>query len=407
MTVRMREFTLVTFIKYLPALLVGLRGAGAAEFIDLTNEKSVALRMGRGPLAALPMTYAGRASLVQDAAPAHGDIENINRNFLYTRQTAFMKGWAPETELKTFERIVTRTCGFYLLEYADAEYGQRDVPVKFKNNAFFSAFEGVAAIGDAPVYGQRDPAPALALLFFIFFGIIAGDAGYGLLLLVSSALALKNRALKAARYFLRPLHFLGYSAVVFGTLYGKFFGRVFFAPLLKPDGFIPVLAAKPGVTYTLALAAAFGALHAVAVYAAKRPARIRDGPPRRISVIIRARLLKFMSLPRRLKRRGRIPFSPASVYGAAWSAAAEKTAGHMFSYALFAAFVLTGGHIAAALGRAALDAGAGPALSTALAVFGGFIDMGFICAGLFLRTRGARFNSRYGGEDGGKIFTPF
>ena len=453
MIVKMYEFTLVTFIKFLPALLNKLQGSGAAEFIDLPADKSVLLRVGRGPLAALPMTYAAsyagrafhRAGSMRGAAD-RGDVFNdINEHFLYTRHTVFMKGWTPETEMSSFERIVRQACGgSYLLEYTDAGYGQGAVPVNLKNNAFVSAFEHAAAPADTPVYGRRDPTPALALLYFIFFGLIAGDAGYGLFLLVGTALALKSRAKARARKFLRLLHFLGYSAVSFGTLYGRFFGRVFFTPVLTPDGLKPVLAAKPGVVETLVLAAVFGVLHAAAGYAAKQPARNKNGSRRKISEYTGMKLFKNVSRPRRFKPRGRIiadaikyflniasttPFlkgviklcmakfnrgihnfsqETVDAFTARFLNAAETIAGNIFSYALLAAFVLTGRFIAAAISRAAFDAaGAGTALNMALTIVGGFIDIGFICAGVFIQTRRARFGSRHGGGNGGKMFTPF
>ena len=415
MIVKMYGFSLVTFRRYAAPLLDRLRGSGAAEFINLSAEKSVLARAERGPLAALPMTYAAfymtyRAGRGRRKA-GYADGANVSAHFLYTRQTVFMKGWTPENKRAAFERIVSEVCGdCCLFEYADAEYGDAEVPVMLKNNAFFSAFETLASPGDTPPYGRSDPTPALAALYFLFFGIIAGDAGVGLFLLLAAALALNNRALKArAHKFLRLLHFLGYSAAVFGTLYGKFFGYVFFAPLLTPDGFKPVVAAKHGVLTAFMLAAAFGALHAAAGYALKRFGPKKDG--RRMKINNKGkRFSKFTGRVNRLKPRKKINLSPAAVYGLAarFADAAEKLAGHICFYALFAAFALPGGHLAAAGGAFTGAAGpGGTVLNAALTGAGGLAGIGIICLGVFVLTRRARFDSYRKKSPEIKSYNPF
>ena len=57
------------------------------------------------------------------------------------------------------------------------------VPTKLKNNALVEPFELVTEMYSLPKYGDKDPTPIVSLFYFVFFGMMVADIGYGLLLL--------------------------------------------------------------------------------------------------------------------------------------------------------------------------------------------------------------------------------
>ena len=77
----------------------------------------------------------------------------------------------------------------------------------------------------SPGYDERDVSVPVLFFFTIFFGMLVGDAGYGLIFLALSGYGLyAKRAVPAARLPLALLVLLSLAAVVWGGLTGNYFG---------------------------------------------------------------------------------------------------------------------------------------------------------------------------------------
>ena len=74
-------------------------------------------------------------------------------------------------------------------EVAQEEWDQ--VPIKLKNNALVEPFELVTEMYALPKYYEKDPTPIVSLFYFVFFGMMVADIGYGLLLTLATGFALK------------------------------------------------------------------------------------------------------------------------------------------------------------------------------------------------------------------------
>ena len=78
-----------------------------------------------------------------------------------------------------------------------------------------------------PTYSEIDPTPIIAFTFPILFGIMFGDIGHGLTLIIAGligALVFKKRK-KQLSNFSWIIFFCGWAAFFIGFLYGEFFGR--------------------------------------------------------------------------------------------------------------------------------------------------------------------------------------
>ena len=156
-----------------------------------------------------------------------------------TSATAVITGWVPKRELRHLEELVKSEPNWVLLtdelpyQRAQDEYGLR-VPSKLRNPPFFRAFEAMVNVYGAPRYGGFDPTMIFALLFILIFGMMFGDAGQGLvLLLVGLWLRLRPpKRLARLRNTGTILAAVGASATIFGVLYGSFFGYEHIIPAL-------------------------------------------------------------------------------------------------------------------------------------------------------------------------------
>lgn len=102
-----------------------------------------------------------------------------------------------------------------------------DVPTKLKNNKVVSLIYPVTDfLGTVPGYREQDISGWFLLFFSIFFGMIFGDGGYGLLLLLTGLGLIVVSKVKGQK--VQPMivlvAILGLSTVVWGTLTCTWFG---------------------------------------------------------------------------------------------------------------------------------------------------------------------------------------
>jgi V/A-type H+-transporting ATPase subunit I len=97
------------------------------------------------------------------------------------------------------------------------------VPVLLKNNSYAKLFEPITKIFSLPAYGEMDLTPFFAPFFMLFVGFCAGDAGYGLLLLLVP-IFVKRKVSADFRSILSLVQWLGVATILFGLLTGGFFG---------------------------------------------------------------------------------------------------------------------------------------------------------------------------------------
>lgn len=84
-----------------------------------------------------------------------------------------------------------------------------------------------------PQYGEIDPTPLFAPFYFIFSGIMIGDAGYGLLVFIMTRLALKFLKLnEATKRMVSFISYISVSTMIWGLIFGSFFGDAVKLPAL-------------------------------------------------------------------------------------------------------------------------------------------------------------------------------
>lgn len=144
-----------------------------------------------------------------------------------TQNLAALEGWIESNQVQALETCLTEQFGqSILIQTREIRRDEENkVPTKLKNNALVEPFELVTEMYSLPKYGDKDPTPVVSLFYFVFFGMMVADIGYGLLLFVGTSLALRFLHVKPGlAKNLRFFRLLGVAVIIWGLVYGSFFG---------------------------------------------------------------------------------------------------------------------------------------------------------------------------------------
>ena len=189
------------------------------------------------------------------------------KNVAYLHQTGmcfFIHGWTPEQDVARLEQEAESTFGgkVVVVRKQILEQDLDQVPVTLRNPPYFRPFELFARLLPLPRYASIDPTPFIAIGFPLFFGMILGDAGYGIILL-GFALILGRifRKRDTVRDASRILLISSCYTIVFGILYGEFFGELGALLLGVREAFI--IERRHAVIPTLYFALSIGMAHVI------------------------------------------------------------------------------------------------------------------------------------------------
>jgi V/A-type H+-transporting ATPase subunit I len=143
-----------------------------------------------------------------------------------TAHSFVLEGWVPESERPRLdEHLRRRVPDPVVVEEVDREEWAGDpAPVVLRNPRLFRPFESLTAMMPLPAYGSIDATPFVAVFFPMFFGLVLGDIGYGLLL---AAIALVLRALSKPGTPLRSVGEVAGACAAFSVAFGLAFGELF------------------------------------------------------------------------------------------------------------------------------------------------------------------------------------
>lgn len=155
-------------------------------------------------------------------------------NFVSTEKVNIIEGYVPTESISELEELLKDiTGGDFYWTYEEASVDDKDVPIKLKNNKVVKNFEMLTEMYSMPQYGEIDPTPLFAPFYFIFSGIMIGDAGYGLLVFILTRLALKVLKLNdSTKKMVSFISYISVSSIIWGLIFGSFFGDAVELPAL-------------------------------------------------------------------------------------------------------------------------------------------------------------------------------
>ena len=157
-----------------------------------------------------------------------------------------------EEEANALENELEKEENIEMYIEGDNDAHNFESPTKLKNNFFTKPFEMITKMYGVPNYREIDPTAIVAVTYSLFFGAMFGDLGQGLLLLLLGLVGYFSEKLSAAKLFVP----VGLSSMLFGAIYGSFFGL---------EGVIPALWGSP--MEQLSTIPFFGSLNTVFIVA--------------------------------------------------------------------------------------------------------------------------------------------
>ena len=144
-----------------------------------------------------------------------------------TRMCFFIHGWISTPDVERLRTILNGRFGGRVVveEQQVLEEDVEKIPVAIRNPAYFRPFELFTRLLPLPVYSSYDPTPFIAVFFPVFFGMILGDVGYGLVILAVALLLLKTAGQRRNLHDAAMILLVSSCyAIIFGFFYGEFFG---------------------------------------------------------------------------------------------------------------------------------------------------------------------------------------
>ena len=101
-----------------------------------------------------------------------------------------------------------------------------DVPVILKNGFFSAPLQNITGMYSLPSRTDIDPTSFMAFFYYLFFGMMLSDAGYGLLIALATGgvWLFKKNLEPRMKNNVKMYFFCGLSTVFWGAMYGSWFG---------------------------------------------------------------------------------------------------------------------------------------------------------------------------------------
>jgi len=143
----------------------------------------------------------------------------------FTESTFVLTGFIPEKYCDSLRKEIEEKHVAYI-EFTDPSEDE-EVPVLLENGRFSAPLEGITKMYAMPSKDDVDPTPVMAFFYYLLFGMMLSDAGYGILMVIGTMIALKKFKLEdSMRKTLKMFRNCGISTVIWGALFGSWFGDI-------------------------------------------------------------------------------------------------------------------------------------------------------------------------------------
>lgn len=187
-----------------------------------------------------------RAQIAQDLAPRllmlltrirrNQAIAEAMAHFGHRGRVFLIAGWVPKDRVQELRIAVESATEGRVTFDENSPYapGNQRVPTLLRHSPLLRPVEQLVSTYGVPGYQELDPTLLVGITFTLMFGIMFGDLGHGLvLMLLGALLAARVIPTAAAR---APVGLIllgcGFWSGVFGVLYGSFFGMEEVIPTL-------------------------------------------------------------------------------------------------------------------------------------------------------------------------------
>jgi len=193
----------------------------------------------QGRIAKLRNRYARFILKAEDLLQVEIEKAEAPLRFAASEHSFVADGWVPTVQVDALTTALAALPGLHVeaLERTHEHAEGENPPVLLRNRGPSRRFEFLTKLYSTPQHDEVDPTAFLFLLFPVFFGLMIGDAGYGIIMVVLGAvLSTKLRDSPDFADLMRVILYGGIFAFLFGLLvFGELFGIPYHASAENPD----------------------------------------------------------------------------------------------------------------------------------------------------------------------------
>jgi len=169
----------------------------------------------------------------EELLKAEVDQTEAPLRFATTKQTFVAEGWVPTDQVTVVTNSLIHAAeGKIFVTVVPSDPEHDSVPVEYNNPDFAKPTQVLMDVYSRPGYTEVDPTLMISIVFPLFFGLILGDVGYGLILLIMAYGLRKFLKGEEGRQLLTVLRNASISTIFFGIIFSEFLG--FAIPGWKP-----------------------------------------------------------------------------------------------------------------------------------------------------------------------------
>ncbi len=232
---------------------------GTRQSIDRAEEEIRSYKEQRGDICFL-----------QDYEAIRSEKYGVISRLLQSGKSFILTGYIPDENAAELEEEFSRR--FEAAVELEKPSAKEDVPVLLRNNGFSNPLEGIVESYSPPAKGEVDPTTVMSLFYYMLFGLMLSDAGYGAVMAggcITGLVKYKNTLEESMRKTLKMYLFCGISTIFWGIMFGSYFGdlvdvvsETFFGQkvTIPPVWFFPVNEPMRMLTFSMLL----GIIHLLA-----------------------------------------------------------------------------------------------------------------------------------------------
>lgn len=187
----------------------------------------------------LKVTILPKLLSLYESSKTAKDILEITRKPAGTKNFAVIQGYIPVSMENKFKTLTDRYISITEPVKFDRDSPDQ-LPTLLVNNRYTKTFEVITETQGLPNYGEVDPTPIIAYVWPVFYGLMFGDLGHGLLLF-GLGMFLRYRGIGNLKTWATLLAASGAAASIAGLGTGEMFGFhidkiAILGPIFEPLG---------------------------------------------------------------------------------------------------------------------------------------------------------------------------
>ncbi len=150
-----------------------------------------------------------------------------------TSENAFViDGYVPSTDYDKLKSALESTTGgrIHVEKLPESEMEElvetkgEDIPTKIENPGIVKPYELITRLFAIPEYKEFDPTLLIFVFFPIMFGMILGDVGYGIMILIVLMMLKKKFRTEGWTQLINIVMIASVWSIIFGLIFGEIFG---------------------------------------------------------------------------------------------------------------------------------------------------------------------------------------